>query len=110
MNTSAATLSPRALEELQEHYLRVKAAGSAVRLWERVLTPQDRNRLGGDLPTAFQDGGTVGMWMKLRGVSGNRALVEVAKKLNFLDEGTSEWLLRELGELSEDLASSLQKP
>ncbi len=100
--TTSSNISPKALEELQNAYLRVEPPVCARRLWERVLTPAERERLGGDLAQAFSKFGTVGMWKKLRGVSGERALIDVAKRLNFLDENTEQWLLREIGDLSDD--------
>lgn len=94
--------SPRVLDELQTNYLRIKSPVSAMRLWERVLTESDRRTLGWDSEAAWKLYGTVGMWKKLRGVSTARAVVEVAHKLNFIDEGTQRWLLYELGEAPDD--------
>jgi hypothetical protein len=42
------------------------------------------------------------MWRKLRGVSDGRAVVEVAINIDLLTVATGQWLLRELGEISED--------
>lgn len=103
IETTESPFSPRALELLQASYLRTKPLVSAQKLWDEVLTPADRTRLGGDFCEAFRTyGGTVGMWKTLRGVSGERALIDVAKKLNFLTEEARQWLLREVGELSDD--------
>ena len=38
------------------------------------------------------------MWMELRGVSAERAVIEVARELGFLNEQTAKWLLKEVGE------------
>lgn len=64
------------------------------------MTPQDRERLGGDLQEAYKLG-TAGMWMKPRGVSLPRAIADVALKLGFLREDDYHWLLREAGQIVE---------
>lgn len=94
--------SKRALEELQTASLRISPVASAERLWERHLLPSDRERLGGDLAKAYCDNqGTAGMWMRLRGASLQRAVIEVAKILGFLDEENRTWLIREIGEFAD---------
>jgi hypothetical protein len=87
----------RVLREMRTQYHRVKARLSAYQLWERVLSPQDRRRLGGDLEKCYAELGTVGMWMKLRRVSQVRAILELALKLGFLSQETYHWLLHEVG-------------
>ena len=42
------------------------------------------------------------MWRRLHGVSGVRAVIDAARALNFLDEATHRWLLRETGEAIDD--------
>jgi hypothetical protein len=71
----------------------------ALRLWERCLSPQDQERLGGDFEEAYRSYGTAGMWARLRGCTPQRAVVEVAKKLGFLTDEDYTWLLREIGEI-----------
>ncbi len=89
---------PKVMEELRTLLLRVQALMSAERLWAR-LTPQDRRRLGGDFAEAYSQGKTVGMWMRLRGVSQPRAIIETAREVGLTDEATRNWLMREIGEL-----------
>jgi hypothetical protein len=89
-------------KELQALYLRVSPAFSALRLWERVLSEQDRAHLGGDFGSAYAELGTVGIWMKLRGVSPERALIDVAKKIGFITDETQEFLLRGIGDITDD--------
>jgi hypothetical protein len=97
-----APFPPQVCEKLQETYLRLKGAQSAKLLWELVLTPAEKTRLGGDLETAFAAGGAVGMWVRLHGVSVVRAVIDVARALNYLNEVTGKWLLRETGESVDD--------
>ena len=96
--SSHQPLPQKVLEELQQQYLRIKMWVSAARLWERVLTEQDRHRLGGNLEECFSRLGTVGMWAELRAVSQPRAIADVAHELGCLDQTTYRWLLREIGE------------
>jgi hypothetical protein len=102
-------LAEEVREELQVAYLRVCPAPSALRLWERVFTEQDRARLGGDFQRAFSESGTIGMWMKLRGVSFQRALIDVAKRIGFLTDETQEFLLRGIGDIADDPEKAIAK-
>lgn len=96
--SSGRELRSKVIQELQTQQGRICAAASARRLWDRVLSPEERERLGGDLQQCYSRLGTVGMWTELRGVSPERAVVDVARELGFLDEPTAKWLLRETGE------------
>ncbi len=93
---------PRHIQELRCNFLRIKAYVSAQRMWDRMLTEKDRERLGGDLQQAYHAHGTAGMWMKLRGVAIERAVIDVAFGIGFLDQGTRDWLLREVGQQYDD--------
>ena len=95
-------LSVPVFTELQTCAVRIKAPLCAARLWERAFCDVDRRRLGNDLEAAYRKHGTAGMWMRLRGVSVHRAVVDVALALGLLDSPTHQWLLRELGEIRDD--------
>lgn len=99
--STTSTPSLNAIQEFQTAAARIRAPMAAQRLWERRLTPQDRERLGGDLQQAYFRYGTAGMWAELRGVTPQRAVVEVAKLLGFLCEEDYEWLLCEVGQVVE---------
>ena len=87
-----------ALLELRQLYLRVQTPAAALRLWERGLTSVQQQQLGGDLNRAYMDSGrTIGMWARLRRNPPERALVEVAHALGFINNFTGNWLLRECG-------------
>ena len=94
--------------ELTASALRIRPFPAAERLWDRVLTEEDRLRLGGDFVTAYTKHGTAGMWAKLRGVSRERATVDVCHALGLLDDATHQWLLRELGQLPNDAEQVIQ--
>jgi hypothetical protein len=102
-------VSARVMEVLETNALRIQPAVSAARLWEEVLTASERWHLGGDLPALWCQLGTAGMWRKLRGVSWERAVVEVASQLGFLGPSTARWLLRELGEVADDPEEAIQR-
>ncbi len=88
---------------------RAKGKVAAVRLWDRVLTMDDRRRLGDDLDAAYAKySGAVGMWRQLHGVSAPRAVVAVAVAIGFLDAGTGRALLRALGEEPDDPADAVE--
>ncbi len=90
--------SEKAVTELQEAVLRVEHFSAAQLLWDRVLTPGERKRLKGDLPTAYQQcGSTAGIWCELRGGCGKNAVIEINHKLGLMNDMTREWLRREFG-------------
>lgn len=93
--------SPRALEQLITAELRIRPLASAELLWERHLLQKDKQRLGGDLSNALRQYGTAGMWARVRGVSKERAVVDVAKLIGLLSDADADWLLREIGEFAD---------
>jgi len=98
VTTRGRELSLLVADELATQALRIKPWVSADRLWTRVLTEEDRQRLGGNLEESYPRLGTAGMWMELHGVSAERAVIEVARELGFLNEQTANWLLKAVGE------------
>ncbi len=100
--TIAPQLSQAASQALGWYASRIAGEVFADRLWNRHFTAEERRRLGGDLWAAYkQDGGSVGMWVKLRGVTPYRATLEVASVLNLIEGSDRDWLLREIGESSD---------
>ncbi len=65
-------------------HLRVHLRGpiSFLKLWNEVLTPRERGQLGGDPDISFhRDGGALGLWMRLQGMSLNAAIVDLYDRL-----------------------------
>jgi hypothetical protein len=94
------------VEELKTLFLRLRPAFVAEKLWNRVFSQSDRRKLGGDLEKCYPKLGTLGMWMKARGVSNEwRAALDLAKALGILDSTTYAWLLREIGGRPNDEAA-----
>ena len=62
----------------------------------------------GDFMTAFTKYGTAGMRAQFRGVSRERAAVDVGHALGLLDDATHQWLPRELGQLANDSEQAIE--
>lgn len=92
----------RLRRQMRDARARVSPRSSGANLWEQVLTPSDKDRLGGDFDHAWQTFGTIGMWMKLRGVSRWRAIIEVAATLQLVNETIRNWLLRDVAGIEKD--------
>lgn len=107
-NPTQRRLPPRVVDVLETTALRIRAAVAAARLWEEVLTESERARMGGHLSSLWCQRGTAGIWMQLRGVSRERAVVEVAAELGLLAPSSTRWLLRELGEVFDDPDEAIQ--
>lgn len=101
---------PAVMEELDRNRHRLRALVSAQRIWDRTFTPAEREQLGGNFEQAYTDcKGTIGMWMKVRGVSLPRAIIEAAFALPVIDDTTRQWLLREISEGPKSLEDQLQE-
>lgn len=89
-----------ARDELEKAYGRVQNLTAAKRLWDRVFRHDDRRKCGGNLAKAWTPvtGLTVGLYCTARGTTADRALVEVAHALGFLDDRLLAELLDVLGE------------
>jgi hypothetical protein len=85
-------------QELREQGQRVNLLASAERLWHDVLTAEDREKLGNNFVECYGRLRTIGMWMTLRGVSRDRAIVDLAYLIGHIDETRHGRLLREIGE------------
>jgi hypothetical protein len=95
------SFSPAVVAAWQTAVLRVRSFVVAAELWQRILSEDDRRRLGDNLEAAYAScRGTVGIWMRLRGVSYPRAVIAIGTALNLLDASTGRWLLREFGEVT----------
>lgn len=106
---SRSAVSTSAQAEWERVALWVQHPSAAQHLWERVLTEPERRRLGGDSGALYSRHGTVGMWMQLRGVSAERAVIDVGHQLGFLDVQNYWWLLRELGQEQDEAEEALRR-
>lgn len=103
-------LSPLAIEELKTQTARVRLFASALLVWQRLLTPEERERLGGDLAAAWRRFGAIGMWTEVRGVSPEQAVLEMAVGIGHMSPANYDWLRRELGLPSAPAAPATARP
>ena len=84
---------------LQAVESRARKVEWAMTVWNNHLTAAERKELGGDPFEAWKhNGGTAGMWAIVREVSRDRAVVDIAYALDWLDTPTCEKLLEAIGE------------
>ena len=66
--------------------------------WQRILTTDERNQLGGRMEVSFAaDSFSPNHLARLRGWPGEHAIVEIAHRLNFLTTNDYEWLMESIG-------------
>ena len=84
--------------QLRLHLSRIQDPHTASRIYQDFLTDDERARIG-SLEEAYmgQSHRTVGMWMRAKNVSFNRAIADVSRCLG-MPEAEYESLLRRLGE------------
>lgn len=93
--TAQTEFSLSVVQALKEAKSRIVPAGSARRMWERLLTPGERRELGDDFESRYRELGTIGIWRRLKSCPQHRAVLDVAYGIEFLTEPTYRWLLRE---------------
>lgn len=86
--TAQTGLSPSVVQALNEARARIVPAGSAWRMWERLLAPAERRELGDDFESRFRELGTIEIWRRLKSCSRHRAVLDVAYGIGFLTEPT----------------------
>jgi len=92
------SFSPRVRGILQDLDRKLKPARAAERMWER-LTEEERERLGGDVRSAYARFPSAAMmWAELHRVSQFRAYLEAGRELGFVSDADYHWLMREVGE------------
>lgn len=102
-------LSAEAADELETQALRIAPLVSARVLWEDVLTPKERKKLGGDFLSCYERLGTVGIWRRLRGGLAERAILEIALALEHIGNRRFKAMMREIGETPK-VAKTNSKP
>lgn len=105
MVTSARTMSPAAIEKLEEARCRLTCLLGD--FWRKVLTEEERQLLGGSRSKAFPLG-VAGMWQKLHGCSEPRAVIESITALGMLSKHERKWLIEEIGESEDDVEAAIQ--
>ncbi len=84
---------PDARKAINESRMRIRGYQAYVRFWERVLTNEERERLGGDVEICFyNDKNTARILSGLRDWTTERSVIEIAFRLNFLSPQDYDWL------------------
>lgn len=86
-------------KQLDQLEVRVQRNGVAVVIWNNHFTVADRKELGDDVYLAWKHNGrTAGMWAAARGVSKERAIVDIAYLFDWIDTKTCTKLLKAIGD------------
>jgi hypothetical protein len=109
VSSSTNEVSSEIRETLQDLLLKVQPAISAYKLWTEILTQEERERLGGNLDAIYAGGKTVGIWLRLHRVSKRRAIIEVARKLEYLSERAADRLICEIGEQFDSIEDAIEE-
>lgn len=94
-------LPAKIIEQLRWYAQRLDNNGTEQALWER-FTPAERDAVADKVQLQYGNGRVAAMWKLARNVSSERAIVDAAYELGWMDAGTQRWLLAEIGELAAD--------
>lgn len=104
MSTDAPhPVSPEAMDEFNRLCRLINTTQAAQMIWTRAFSEAEREQLGGNLEQSYARNLNWGAWSIVRGVSGERAAIEIAYFLGFTNETKRDWLLREFDEVSSDV-------
>ncbi|HMO84732.1 MAG TPA: hypothetical protein PKC18_07420 [Lacipirellulaceae bacterium] len=111
-----ARLSPQVVEQLRNVRTNLGVLQIAERIWNEVLSADDRRQLGERAAPAAQRVGDpplrdliVRHWADVRGFSPDRVMLDLALEASVIDAGLHRRLLRQLGEEADD-ADNPPKP
>lgn len=85
---------PNFREVIETHRQRMQVYDTAVRVWNNSLTEEERGRLG-DLEDCYRKLGVAGFYAVAKGISRDRAVLELARQFGMPDFDYHE-LLREI--------------
>ncbi len=84
--------------EIVQASQRIRGSAAFQRFWDRVLSSNERDTLDGDVGRCFDQQYAPFFLVQLRGYSLERAIIEIAYRIEFLTPSTYEWLMREIGD------------
>lgn len=84
--------------EIVQASQRIRGGAAFQRFWDRVLSPNERDTLDGDVVQCFDQQYAPFFLVQLRGYSFERAIIEIAYRIEFLSKSTYEWLMHEIGD------------
>jgi len=86
-------------QQLDQLEVQVQRNDVAVVIWNNHFTVADRKELGDDVYLAWKHNGrTAGMWAAARGVSKDRAIIDIAYLFDWIDTKTCTKLLKAIGD------------
>ncbi|MDB2686157.1 hypothetical protein N9Y42_03005 [Mariniblastus sp.] len=89
--------------------LRIQGGRQFVKFWDRVLTEDERTKLGDDIDVCFEmDQSSVNLLGPLRSWSAERAIIEIAYRLGHMSLIDYEWLLPMLSPASQNVDFTAQ--
>lgn len=92
---------PDARKAINQASLRVRGQSAYSRFWLRALTAAERIKLGDDMELSWgRQPCSINLLCKLREWTAERAIVEIAHKIGFMDVAEYEWLLEVIGDSS----------
>jgi len=100
----AAVVCEKTLQRLQLHASRLNSPDVSWKVWNELLSQSDRDRLQ-TFEMEYANGRTVGIWARAKQVSGESAVVQLARKFGMPD-GEYEYLLDQLGLTSDSTPNS----
>lgn len=96
--SDGSPISDDVARELSAWRLRLIPAVVADRVWRQIFSDDERTRLGGDLQAAWQNRGTMAIYMRARFVTYERAMLEIAHGLGLMHPADYERLLLAIGD------------
>ena len=85
---------PNARKLINESSLRIRGSSNYIQFWERLLSPSEREQLGGDIDNcAANQPSCADLLCELREAWGReRAIIEIAYSLGYLSSQDYEWI------------------
>ena len=102
---------PDAKKAINEARMRIRGGQAYSKFWNRVLDAHERNQLGNDLEACWQQNHcSINLLCRLREWTAERAIVEIAHKIGFMDPAEYQWLLEVAGDPLTDESSTTVEP
>ena len=92
-------IDPEVIARIQQLSKTLLHVQFARRVWTKLLSAADRERLGNDFVKAFKKHpSVVHLWSHLRHCSGERAVIQLAYEIDLIDDEEARGLARAFGE------------
>ena len=102
-------ISPQLAAEMNSFFDTARSSIFTQRVWDEIFTPHDKHQLGKTLTKAYKDYVDLPrMWMKVRGGTLSRAVVEILAALELISPKKRRTMLQQLGEEGEDSEETME--